>query len=99
LKPFEIPGFGTRRGPQVFQHERYDAERKAPVYQEFLCPLRGGKTSIVTVQEGLSAQALRYLDLLAFEPIVVTVESSSEIVLTDESQIHLVMTRFIEAVF
>ena len=79
LRAYEVPGVGTRRGPRVFQHERYGTARKAPVYQEFLCPLRGNATKVVEVQTGLSAQPLRYLDLLAFDPITLTVDASSGI--------------------
>ena len=89
LRAFEVPGFGKQRGRQVFQHERYDAERKAPVYQEFLCPLRGKTTKIVEVQEGLTAQPLRYLDLLVFDPITVTVDASSGIHVSAPCQVRL----------
>ena len=89
LRSFEVPGFGNQRGPQVFQHERYDATTKAPVYQEFLCPLRGGSTKIVDVQAGLAAQPLRYLDLLAFDPITITVDASSGIPVATPCQVRL----------
>ncbi len=74
FQPFDVAGLGYAGSPaaQVFQHERYERTRKAPVYQEFLTP-QIRQAGIVTIQEGVRAQALRYLDLLAFDPITITV--------------------------
>jgi hypothetical protein len=45
--------------------------RKARTFVEFLAPLRGrGHKGLLKGQPGLRAEALRYLHLLAFEPLV-----------------------------
>ena len=61
---------------QWFQHERHGRDRLAPIYAEFLVPLVGSASSragrartVRVVQRGLTAQALRYLDLLLHSPI------------------------------
>jgi hypothetical protein len=71
LVAFDTPGYRDQPGTQCFQDASHGTERKAPNYVEFLAPLRGkGERAIVEIQPGgVRAEALRYLDLLAFEPI------------------------------
>jgi hypothetical protein len=60
---------------QRYQHRRFGDRDLAPVYGEFLAPLRGSATRkgedlrVRRVQAGLTAQALRYLDLLLDDPV------------------------------
>jgi hypothetical protein len=71
LVPFESPGYRGQPGAQAFQDAEHGTQRKAPTFVEFLAPLLGkGEKTLVEVQPGFRAEALRYLDLLAFEPIV-----------------------------
>lgn len=71
LVAFDAPGYRNQPGAQCFQDVSHGTARKAPNYVEFLSPLRGkGDRTIVEIQPGgVRAEALRYLDLLAFEPI------------------------------
>lgn len=70
LNAFETPGYRGRPGAQAFQDAAYGTTRKAPTFVEFLAPLRGrGDRRLIEVQRGLRAEGLRYLDLLAFEPL------------------------------
>lgn len=56
----------------VFQHERWGAVNKAPVYAEFLAPLRGNRTDrVVRIEPTVNAQLLRYMDLALDGPIAV----------------------------
>jgi hypothetical protein len=71
-----ISSIGTEPPVQRFQHERFGTRTLAPVHAEFLAPLvgsevdrKGTSKTVVTVQRGLTAQALRYLDLLFIEPL------------------------------
>ena len=66
------------------QHARYDAEELAPIHAEFLAPLKGAPSnrdnqpkSPFYLEEKLTAERLRYLDLLLFEPIDLKVDSES----------------------
>lgn len=59
-----------------YQHARWGTADLAPVYGEILTPLIGGETDrsgharvLHTVQRGVTAQLLRYLDLLLHEPL------------------------------
>lgn len=59
-----------------FQRKKFGAEDLAPIHGEFLSPLTGPKTdrngkpkSPREVQAGLNAEALRFLDLLLWQPI------------------------------
>lgn len=71
-----IQSAGTEPPVLRFQPERFGSGRLGPVYAEFLAPLVGSEVSragsskdVVSVQDGLTAQALRYLDLLFVEPV------------------------------
>ncbi len=71
-----IPSLGKEPAVIRFQPSRFGTERLGPVYAEFLAPLvgsdvdRGGASrDVVLVQPGLTAQALRYLDILLVEPV------------------------------
>ncbi len=71
-----IPSLGKEPAVIRFQPCRFGTERLGPVYAEFLAPLvgsdvdRGGASrDVVLVQPGLTAQALRYLDVLLVGPI------------------------------
>ena len=62
---------GTEPPVQRYQHIRFGKDDLGPIYGEFLTPLTGSEVgrdgsaqTVKTVQEGLTAQALRYLDLL-----------------------------------
>ncbi len=64
----------------IYQHDSWGEITKAPVYAEVLTPLRGSildrsgqPKHVKKVQDGLTAQQLRYLDLLLHEPIDVDV--------------------------
>ena len=66
------------RNPEVvfYQHTRWGAADRAPVYGELLTPLVGSEVDkwgnakvLHVVQKGTSAQQLRYLDLLLHEPL------------------------------
>jgi hypothetical protein len=71
LTAFEAPGYRGQPGAQAFQDAAHGTTRKAQTFVEFLAPLRGrGDKGLLEVQAGLRAEALRYLDLLAFEPLV-----------------------------
>ena len=59
-----------------YQHARWGNADLAPVYGEFLTPLIGGETDrsgnarvLHAVQRSVTAQLLRYLDLLLHEPL------------------------------
>lgn len=68
----------SRNAPSkhYFQHRRREGSGLAAIHGEFLTPLKGPATdrdgnpkSPRKVQKGLSAEALRYMDLLLWEPI------------------------------
>lgn len=70
----------------IYQHESWGRSEKAPVYTEMLTPLRGSildragqPKHVKRVQEGLTAQQLRYLDLLLHEPLDVDVGRAEEL--------------------
>lgn len=72
LVVYESPGYRGAGGAQSFQDASFGTDRRAPTYVEFLAPNRGNsERTMLEVQPGLRAEALRYLDLLAFEPLVV----------------------------
>jgi len=61
----------------VYQHVRH-GEELGPIHVELLAPLTGAgmrkggaSKTLVEVQEGLKAQAIRYLDLLFEQPLIV----------------------------
>jgi hypothetical protein len=70
-----IQSTDTSPAVQRYQHQRFGNRDLAPIYGEFLVPLTGGASRrgtdrrVQVVQEGLTAQALRYLDLLLEEPM------------------------------
>lgn len=74
---------------QRYQHKRFGNENLGPVYGEFLVPLvgsavdrRGSPRTVQTMQDGLTAQALRYLDLLFEFPIEFDASAVLELGLT-----------------
>ncbi|HNZ03425.1 MAG TPA: GSU2403 family nucleotidyltransferase fold protein [Myxococcota bacterium] len=91
-----IPSLGTEPAVIRFQPSRFGTERLGPVYAEFLAPLvgsdadrRGVSRDVVVVQPGLTAQALRYLDILLVEPIPFDACTIPEIGLDETSVILL----------
>lgn len=80
---FERPGYRDHPGAICFQDRAVGSSRRAPNYIEFLAPLRGrGGKAWVEVQPGLRAEALRYLDLLAFEPVEIMLDGAPELTLS-----------------
>lgn len=72
-----IPSAGTEPAVLRFQPERFGTTTLGPTYVEFLAPLvgadvdrKGKPKTVVRVQRGLTAQLLRYLDLLFVEPML-----------------------------
>jgi Nucleotidyltransferase len=70
----------------IYQHESWQEAGKAPVYVEMLTPLRGSEVDrsgepkyLKKVQTGLTAQCLRYLDLLLYMPIEMDVARVGEL--------------------
>lgn len=79
---FERPGYRDAPGAICFRDKTAGADKRSGSYIEFLTPLRGrGEKTLIEVQPGLRAEALRYLDLLAFE--------AKEISLTAVPELHL----------
>ncbi len=90
LVEFESPGYHGRPGAQAFQDAAHGTVRKAPTFVEFLAPLLGkGEKALVEVQPGFRAEALRYLDLLAFEPIVLQVRDVPELGVDAPSRVRV----------
>ncbi len=90
LVAYDTPGYRNAPGAQCFQDASHGTERKAPTYVEFLAPLRGrGKKEIVEIEPGMRAEALRYLDLLAFEPIVVTAAQVPDLEVDEERRLRV----------
>jgi hypothetical protein len=80
LMAIETPGYRGRPGAQRFQDASKGKDRRLPNYVEFLAPLRGrGDKTLFEPQPGFRVEALRYLDLLAFEPIVLDVAAVPEL--------------------
>jgi hypothetical protein len=81
---FDVPGIDVRhRGQQRFQDATFGADKAAPVFLEFLSPLRGKPVhGLVAPQPGLITPALRYLDLLAHQAIEVNLATSADDKLT-----------------
>lgn len=72
-----IPSAGTEPPVLRFQPERFGTTTLGPTYVEFLAPLvgpdvdrKGNPKTVVRGQRGLTAQAMRYLDLLFVEPML-----------------------------
>ena len=87
LKAFEAPGYRGQPGAQAFQDAAYGTSRKARTFVEFLAPLQGrGDKGLLEVQRGLRAEALRYLDILAFEPLVLHAPEIPELGVEDRQQ-------------
>lgn len=79
-----------------FQRREHGTESLAPVHGEFLSPLTGSPTdregkpkSPRKVQSGLNAEALRYLDLLLWEPISFGLDSISELEIDREEGLEV----------
>ena len=90
LEAFEAPGYRGQPGAQAFQDVGYGTVRKAPTFVEFLAPLRGrGDKRLLEVQPGLRAEALRYLDLLAFEPLVLQAAHFPELAIETASRLRV----------
>ena len=73
---YQAPSLDPRRPRQQrFQDVAYGTLRSAPVYIEFLTPLRGKPVEgLVEPHPGVLAPALRYLDILAFDTISVDLD-------------------------
>jgi hypothetical protein len=74
----------------VFQDRRWGDEEKAPVYAEFLAPLRGKPTgSVVAVEPGVNAMLLRYMDLALDGPIALDVSKVETLDVPDGTLAYL----------
>lgn len=90
LTAFEAPGYRGQPGGQAFQDAAHGTTRKAQTFVEFLAPLRGrGDKGLLEVQAGLRAEALRYLDLLAFEPLVLQAADVPELGVETTSRLRV----------
>ena len=87
----------NREPPVVFyQHERWGTEDRAPVYGEFLTPLEGPETdrsgqrkTVRELQDGVTAQRLRYLDLLLHEPLGINTAQVPSLKLTRALEVSI----------
>lgn len=75
----------------VFQAKERGTNRPAEIHGEFLVPLIGSKTdrhgnpkSPREIQEGLTAEAIRYLDLLLWRPVDFDIRHLEEVIEVDE---------------
>jgi len=91
-----IQSLGTKPPMQRYQHERFGSQILGPVYAEFLAPLVGGEVdregnprTVVSVQRGLTAQVLRYLDILFVEPLQFDAAVIPELSLVESAVIQL----------
>lgn len=91
-----IPSRGTEPPIQRFQHERYGCDVLAPVHVEFLVPLIGSANDrdgtdrgVMNLQSGVTAQALRYLELLLDSPIEFDASRVPELVLREPIMVNL----------
>jgi hypothetical protein len=91
-----IPSAGTEPPVLRFQPERFGTTTLGPTYVEFLAPLvgpdvdrKGNPKTVVRVQRGLTAQALRYLDLLFVEPMSFDAATLPELGLAQPTNILL----------
>jgi hypothetical protein len=90
LKAFEAPGYRGQPGAQAFQDAAYGTTRKARSFVEFLAPMQGrGDKGLLEVQPGLRAEALRYLDILAFEPLVLHASAIPELGVHTPSRLRI----------
>lgn len=78
----------SRRSPSK-TNRSVPTARPPSIYLEFLAPLMGRETKIIEVQTGVRAQALRYLDLLAFEPMNVNASLVPELGIQGEHMIRV----------
>jgi hypothetical protein len=83
---------------QFFQREEYGADELAPIHGEFLMPLIGSTTdrdgkpkSPREFQDGLNAEALRFLDLLLWKPASFDLSRIEELEL--ESNLDVMLPR------
>lgn len=81
---------------QFFQHHSRETESLAPIHGEFLTPLTGSETdregqpkSPTEVQDGLNAEALRYLDLLLWNPFHFDLSSIGELGRPNELKVQI----------
>jgi hypothetical protein len=89
---FERPGYRNEPGAVCFQDRNAEVEagKRSSTYLEFLAPLRGkGDRPVVQVQPGLRAEALRYLDLLAFEPLTIELQNAPELALSKPIRVRV----------
>jgi hypothetical protein len=94
-----VPSRGTRRDTppkHFFQQRTRGTEDVAPIHGELLTPLVGSRTdrdgnpkSPFEVQEGLNAEALRYLDLLLWNPISFDLGSLGELDRSSELDVQI----------
>jgi len=91
-----IPSAGTEPPVLRFQPERFGTTTLGPTYAEFLAPLvgadvdrKGNPKTVVRVQRGLTAQLLRYLDLLFVEPMLFDAATLPELGLAQPTNILL----------
>jgi hypothetical protein len=78
LVPYDSLALDVRkRGKRRFQDKQYDPARPAPTFVEFLTPKIGETDGILAPQPELFASALRFVELLLFEPIVVVIAGAN----------------------
>ena len=77
--PFEAPGYRDAPGALYFQDRGLGTTKLATSYIEILAPMRGKPRAFIEPQKGLRAQALRYLDLLAHEPIEIDLQEIDDL--------------------
>lgn len=87
----ERGGYRDEPGVVSFQDKNTtEKNRLAPTYVEFLAPLTGrGDRGVVAVQQDLRAEALRYLDLLAFEPLTLELAAVQDLGLTVNARVRV----------
>lgn len=83
-----------------FQRREHGIENLAPIHGEFLSPLTGSEAdrdgnpkSPREVQSGLNAEALRYLDLLLWNPVSFRLDSISELEINEKDGLEVLLPR------
>ncbi len=87
---------GDAPAKQFFQRQEYGTEDLAPIHGEFLSPLTGPETdrdgkpkSPREIQSGLNAEALRFLDLLLWNPITIDLSSIEDLEVSESLVVQL----------